>query len=289
MKKVCVCTALLVFVISMLCAQNSVFKFNEDKMDVGSLYTYTIQELAGHKKMNFYYYIKDPQTILCYIDFSTVIPQVFIIEAKLDTAVCGFKSTTGYNPFSYMKLTNSNDISTCVYDYSKMTIDMSMSYFDGSHKLKKMSSRKKLPMSPTYEMSLYQLDFWFAMRCLKSGVKKFQVGSFNGLSLTTSDVVYRGEEKIDGVLCTKWEISQKGIIAKMTKQKQTVWFDKGDKYFKVVRYVNTANVSPVGQLDINFVSKKQMTTEDWDCFVITKNEEARIRLGLPKKGQNEKK
>lgn len=282
MKK---CLAVLlgvIVLISAMYADESIFKYDSSKMDVGSMYSYSIKELNGKKEMMFYFYVKDTQTILSYVDFSTVIPQVFVIEATFNPEYCCFEHTYGYNPFSYVKFANSNDTSSGVYNLEKGVLDLTMTYYNASHKLKTMTGRKNLAMVPTYEVSLYQLDFWFAMR-FNQGNKKFNIGTFFNGSASTSEVTYKGEEIIHGILCDKWEIAQKGVIAKLSSQKQTIWFDKSDPYYKVISYTNTANVSPVGKLDLNFESKTLMSIDEWNSFVEQKNEEARVRLGFKKK------
>lgn len=281
MKKHVVALLVMVCLVPVIFAEESNFKYDSSKMDVGSMYSYSIKELNGDKQMKFYFYVQDPQTILTYADFTTVVPLIMVINGKFDTKYCCFTKTEGYNPFAYLKMPG-NDVSIVNYNVEKKTIDATVTYFDDKGNSKKISMRKQMAMAPTYEMSLYQLDFWFAMR-FNTGKTKFNVGSFYNGAVAASDVTYKGEEVIDGILCDKWEVAQQGILAKLAKQKQTFWFDKTDSFYKVLRYENTVNVSPVGQLHIRFMERKSCSIDEWNSFVEQKNEEARVRLGFKKK------
>jgi hypothetical protein len=276
------CVVLFIFTISMACSAENVFTYDADKMDVGSMYSYSIQEYGGTKKMNFYVYVKDSKTIDSYVDFSTVVPQVFIVEGILNTDVCSFERTDGYNPFSYMKVAYSSDKTIIVYNAKKEIADITLTRYDNSRKMITRILRKKLAMFPCYEMSLYQLDFWFAMRFYNGDYSSFKVGSFFNGGTSVSEVLYKGEELVNGVRCDKWEIAQEGVISKLSNQKQIIWFNKEDTYYSVVKYINMTNVNPVGKLDINIINKRKMTLYEWKSFIEEKNEEARIRLGFSK-------
>lgn len=274
-------------IIANIFGQSSVFKYDESKMEAGTMYDYSIKELNGSKEMSFQFYIKDPETIICYVDFSNIFSQVQIFEEKYNTEVCAFAGSKGIVPFEYLKLPKSNGSSEDHWDYENLKLDATAHMYDLSGKKKVYSVHKNIPMAPTYEMSLYQLDLWFAMRFINPDVKKFKVGSMYGLSSSEAEVSYVGEETINGKLCDKWVVEQLGIIAKAKKEKQTIWFDKNDKYYNVVKYTNTKSISPIGKLDINLRNKKQISFEEWNEFVNKRNEEVRVKYNLPKDENND--
>jgi len=273
----------LAFLSSLCFAQIKELKYDSAKMmDVGNMYSYYIKELGGKKEMNLYFYVKDDKTVECFIDFSTVSPMVMIVSGEINPDVCSWKKVKGYNPFSYLKISG-NDVSTAEYDVKNKRLKTSMTYYNNKKELKSYSLKKNTPLYPLYEMSLYQLDLWFAMRNYSGNYKSFEVGTLYNGAVSTSVVSYCGDESVNGINCEKWEISQKGILAKATGKKQTIWLDKNDKYKKVMKYTNTLNVRPVGKLDISFRNRKVMNLNDWNLFVDEKTEEARIRLGFDPK------
>jgi hypothetical protein len=196
-----------------------------------------------------------------------------------------FYDSHAENLFSYMQTPITNNISRVTWDFDSKRFEAEMTYFNKKGKIATKKILWKINEFPVFDISLYHFDFIYAMRhYIGDKAEGFEVNAMYGNNCTENTVVFEKKEVVDGVFCDKWIIQRKGILAKVFKVKQEIWFAKDSPYYYMVQYKNYMNkITPIGDIFITLLSIEKKSPADWHEHIANLTEEARIRLGFPLK------
>lgn len=235
------------------------FKYQPDKIKVGTVYHYTKSGIDGFK----------PMTVSIYIDSKDGL-QVFKTHPGSDDAafiICdmdwGNFSANGLRSMKLWKSDRRDLVATLAFQPGEKSY------------LVKIQDNEEITPIPYFPVHVYNFDFItlnFIFRHLKDPQQSFKIGiadpDFSGQSL----FVYKGEATIDyvedtdykGFRCRKYRISGKG----MGNTEGWIWVDREGGYFVNVEIPVPDNPD---WKDFKFELKKieMMTPEKWGNYIGT--------------------
>lgn len=256
------------------------FRYDPAKMDVGTCYEYRLSDQKMTKGMSMYVYVKAPDNILVYKDYSTVLPMVLHLDLKFSWKYMMFSETYCINPFWESHLPGMNKESMAEWDYARRRLPITMVYFDSKGREKKQAMSVEANKFPTFDHSIYHLDMLFSVRHLIDDSKPLTIGGFYAGYYIESVMTYTKDEVIDGRLCKRYDIRGKGLMSVIFKANQRIWIPKDDPLQRPIRYENDMKISPFDNILLTLVSERKMTLAQWDAMVLDFDKLAKARLRL---------
>ena len=257
------------------------FEFSSENTDVGNMYTYSLGNIDKSEYITMYVYMTSDHGNSVLKDYSSVIPMVLYINSEFNYEYFVFDNTEAGNPFFYMKVPFSNKTSVGSWNFSEMKSSGEMTYFGVGGKEKRKAFNDEVNMFPSFDLSLFQLDFVFAMKHYIGDKSDFEVGSMYGGHTYNSIVSFEKEEMVNSILCDKWVVRGKGILAKINKVKQELWLAKDNSSPYLIQYKNHMRISPFKNIHITLNSIQSMTEEEWALLVDKTIEDVRVKLAFP--------
>lgn len=258
-------------------------QYDQNKMDTGIVYTYQIYNTSRNKIINMYVYNYEGNKITIFKEYWPVLPEVLHIKNfDLDTRYFVFNNAYAENPFSYMHKPFTNDVTFHSWNFENKTQNLSLRVYSLFGNLQDRKFNVRVSTFPCFDLSIYQFDFIYAMRFFTGDRgKTYNVGNLYGPKYMDVLLRYGGEEAVNAILCDKWIIEGKGSA------RQEIWFDKNSPYYPMIQYKNDMRIGPFNNINIDYISRENMTLEEWDIFVADKTREIQIRLNFPDKPEGE--
>lgn len=256
------------------------FRYDPAKMDVGTAYVYRLGDQAGVKTMQIYLYVKSPDTLLVYKDYSTIAPMVFDVNVRFDWSRMMFAEERGVNPFWTSRMPNTNHESIGVWNFEKRRMPITMTVFDSKGREKNRVMVIEANRFPTFDFSLYHIDLQFALRHYAGGPGPWVIGGFYGGYYIESELKLARQETKDGKRCDVFELRGLGFLGWAMNIKQRIWVDRDDPFRRVVRYENDMKISPFNDVLLTLKEYRKMSLEEWNAMVSGFNKDAARRLGL---------
>jgi hypothetical protein len=235
------------------------FKYQPDKIQVGTVYHYTKSGIDGSK----------PMTVSVYVDSKDGL-QVFKTEPGYEDAAFiiadmnwAFFSANGLRSMKIWKSDKRDLIATLAFEPQKKSY------------LAKLQDQEQETPIPFFPVHVYNFDFItlnFAFRHLKDPKQSFKIGIADPDFTNESLFKYYGEATIDyvedtdykGTKCRKYKISGKA----MQDKEGWIWVDYNGGYFVNVEIPVPDNPD---WKDFKFELKKvdKMTPEQWSNYIAT--------------------
>ena len=215
------------------------FDYDPSMMNGGTMYTYKVSTFEGENEMLFYLYLAGDNKVEFYKDYSVFGSNIFAGKFELHKEYFIAAPLEGGNPLGELGIPNSNKSSEAEYLFEEKKIIMGSHSWNEDGELEYASFEFDVPMWPSYEISLWMLDFGLAMRHFKGSKEdKFRITCSGAGKTWQSNVSFEKEEEVNGILCDKWVVKGRGILAWMLGLKQELWFSKESPYYHVVQYKN---------------------------------------------------
>ncbi len=256
------------------------FSYDESKMNAETMYTYKVSDFEGNNEALFYLYLAGDNKVEYYSDLSSFLPMLYSAKFELNKRYFVADTIKSGNPLGYLKIPNSNNYTTAKINFAEKKINMTATMWDADGNGKSQSYDISVPMWPTYNVGLWYFDFGLAMRHFQ-GTKqdKFRIGNMYGGNAWDSDVSFEKEEVVNGVLCDKWVVQGRGILARLLGVKQEIWFAKESPYYYVVKYKNYRFARPWKKQQYILQDITKMTYKEWKKFTSAMTEKAKIKFG----------
>lgn len=261
---------------------SAIFRYDESKIDVGSVYHYIASDIAGKNSMNAYLYVQSKDTVSVYKDFSQLYSSIYFINYTMDWNHMMRKTASAYNPLNNKNLPKT-ELKTEGFptDFLHHKLKIKSTVTDEKGKPVTTTMIIRYTHEPCYDYSFYHFDLQFAFRFLKPGVTRFMVGNTIGTDYADTRVTFIKEEKVDGIVCRKYELKSLGILATIFNAKGYVWLAKDDPRHYTVKYINyLERTSFWKNFKLQLKDIKKMDQQQWNDFlakvVVQKNQELNL-------------
>ena len=275
----------LVLIISLAGAANppaeNPFVFDPNKLDTGNVYLYYFSgnpEEFEPRTLVYYYYkaLSGP-----YLD----IEEAFVrVNREKSEYLCTYRINLDQmmlerSTFQY--LLDKSSISPNTTYQAETTVDFAKKRltYDVLNRTEKGFQRYyktvKYKIIPTFSYGTYHVDGWTVMRFYPYPEKRIQVGEINSsLFYVDADVEYLGRETVEvpygKIDCHKFEITGRGLLARLYGKKAWVWMSAEDERNYMVKYRNDnprSAFEPV--VEMRLVDIRKMTPEEWAGLFVT--------------------
>ena len=175
---------------------------------------------------------------------------------------------------------NSNRSSEVEYLFDENKVLAGSYRWDENGELVYTAFERDVPMWPAYEITLWLLDFGLAMRHFQGTEQdEFRVTMMGGTHTWQSRIFFDGEEEVNGVMCDKWVVQGRGILASLMGVKQEIWFSQESPYYHVVQYRNHRMGGRWPQQQYVLQDITEMTAEEWERHQAELTAQAREAFG----------
>ena len=260
------------------------FVFAPAKLDIGNVYLY---HLSGNPKefeldRLVYYYYKALSGPCLDIEEAMV---------RLNQEKSEYRNTYRINLDQMMLersifqyLLDKNSLSPNMTYQGETTVDftkkrMKFDYLNRTEKrFQRYYKTVKYKIIPTFSYSTYHVDGWTVMRFYPYPEKRIRVGEINSsLFYVDADVEYLGRETVEvpygKIDCHKFEITGRGLLARLYGKKAWIWMSAEDDRNYMVKYRNDnprSTFLPV--VEMRLADIKKMTPEEWKELFVTAEE-----------------
>ncbi|NLZ44106.1 MAG: DUF3108 domain-containing protein [Clostridia bacterium] len=260
------------------------FVFDPAKMDPGNVYLY---HLSGNpeefelRSLVYYYYkaFSGP-----YLDIEEA--SVRINQEKSEYR-CTYRINLDrmmLERSTFQYLPDKNSLSPNMTYQGETTVDfakkrMKFDYLNRTEKgFQRYYKTVEYKITPTFSYSFEHVDGWTVMRFYPYPEKRIQVGEINSsLFYVDADVEYLGQETVEvpygKVDCHKFEITGRGLLARLYGKKAWIWMSAEDERNYMVKYRNDnprSTFLPV--VEMRLADIKKMTPEEWAGLFVTAEE-----------------
>lgn len=279
MQRILTYLSVTLILVNGLLAQKLPFKnFDNNKIDVGSLYVYDYSKNEKEFKLSAkkYLYIKtlnDIEVMNVSIEDISELPDIFkytinwnyMMLEKEEYEYAGNKNDI---PIGYVGKINIK------VNYQTKTFE-SKTFGKGKNGLTENNSTEEFESIPTY---FYQatdfMPLWFALRFYPMEKEKITVNSLTGSNNVEIEIKYEGKEEVKvpfgNVLCNKFElVPQLGFFKKLfyNPKEAYIWLTSEDMTSYMVKYRNNnKQYNVVPSMEYRLSEREKMSPEEWESL-----------------------
>lgn len=270
MKKVSLLLSLFILCISTANASDSLdlFVFDQNKIDVGSLYYYTsvgVGDVTG-EVCDYYIYVKAENVIETLFTYKNpTVVYHYILEYDWDYFMPKSREIKCLNPVEKIP-------SNFIIRHLR-TVDNFHDYYwqcEGKSRNKKgvinsYVEKTKYKRLPTFEKTT---ELALGMKFFNQQQKKFEVGYYrSGLyfDLTGENL---GQDIVNGVVCQKYKFTGKGLLAALFGKSFYIWIaaDEPCNIVRIEDYNDVGSYYPNGQI-LELQWTKKVSVADWEALI----------------------
>lgn len=256
------------------------FKYNAARMNGGTMYTYKVSNFKGKNEMLTYIYLAGDNKVEFYKDYSVFGNNLFSGKFEIHKNYFMASPLEGGNPLGDLAIPNSNNYSVMNLDYPNNRIVGDLYSWDKHGKSEFRSFTYDGLTWPCYDMSLFMFDFGLVMRHFIGSKKStFLIGCTYAGYAWDSDVSFEKDEVVNGILCEKWVIKGRGILAVLQGAKQELWFAKDSPFFHVVQFRNHKFSGYWPKQQYVLVDTNPMSAEQWKNHTAAITDNAKKQFG----------
>lgn len=254
-------------------AQQTPFKFDSDKIEPGTLYTYELY--ASSKDSNpdrkNYYFIQGLKDGKLNIEGLTV-----NLGKSYDAAWTEYTLDMEHmmlDSYHFRSLMPRNDIALKTtwkaameyhFQTHEYTVNFTNRYQEG---LKTKKVTEKITHIPTFFYNTRHVDLWTIMRFYPLSQKKIDAWNYTGNKLTGIKIKYQGNVEVrtptGEMSCYKFELSGKGILAWLFGKKAWLWMNTEDERNYMVRYKNNNERGNWPMMELHLIRVESISEQEW--------------------------
>lgn len=260
------------------------FVFDPEKLDTGNVYLY---HLSGNPKE----FELDRLVYYYYKAFSGHHLDIEEAMVRLNQEKSEYRCTYRINldrmmleRSTFQYLPDKNSLSPNMTYQGETTVDfakkrMKFDYLNRTEKgFQRYYKTVEYKIIPTFSYTTYHVDGWTVMRFYPYPEKRIRVGEINSsLFYVDADVEYLGREAVEvpygKIGCHKFEITGRGMLARLYGKKAWIWMSAEDERNYMVKYRNDnvrSTFLPV--VEMRLADIKKMTPEEWTELFVTAEE-----------------
>lgn len=251
------------------------FIYDRDKIDPGTMYIYKHSDFSGNEPHYEYVYIKDYDMVETLRDYYILGDGLWLIKERISVKYFMFDTmefqTVLPTSDTYTKLYKAD------YDFSNRKYSWFSDKLDKGKPIKKegFGNIEKDAFYPFYHAANNIPDLNIFGRFLNLEKKGVKIGINDVWDKTdVYTLVYDRYEKINGVICVKYNLTRKGVFSKVLKKEGAIWFKKGDSKQIMVKYKLNQRISWTKKNEMAVLEEsRNLTYDQWQQFIQDKKRE----------------